>query len=275
MRSLDARRRIGAAPGRERAWRPARTKRSHRRIRGPTYNARMRFTRLIRITTVALRFGLDDIVLSHERLRGLRPWVQRALFWRDLSQPARRSAAPGARGARPDLRQVRAGAVDAPRHPARRTSPTSSPSCRTGCRRFRRSRSSPRSSARTRSRSTEVFKSFDPTPVASASVAQVHFAELPDGTPVAVKVLRPDIERRHRTTTSRCCRRRPRCSSASRRTRGACGRARWSTKFEKSLEDELDLTREAANCSQLRRNFRHSPPAAGARRSTGTGPPSR
>jgi len=39
----------------------------------------------------------------------------------------------------------------------------------------------------------QVFKSFDLTPVASASVAQVHFAHLPDGTPVAVKVLRPDI----------------------------------------------------------------------------------
>jgi ubiquinone biosynthesis protein len=39
----------------------------------------------------------------------------------------------------------------------------------------------------------QVFRSFDLTPVASASVAQVHFAELPDGTPVAVKVLRPNI----------------------------------------------------------------------------------
>ena len=38
----------------------------------------------------------------------------------------------------------------------------------------------------------EVFSTFDLTPVASASVAQVHFAELPDGTPVAVKVLRPE-----------------------------------------------------------------------------------
>src|ERR1700730_573116 len=38
-----------------------------------------------------------------------------------------------------------------------------------------------------------VFKSFDRAPIASASVAQVHFAELPDGTPVAVKVLRPNI----------------------------------------------------------------------------------
>ena len=40
---------------------------------------------------------------------------------------------------------------------------------------------------------TELFQSFDETPVAAASIAQVHFAVLPDGTPVAVKILRPGI----------------------------------------------------------------------------------
>src|SRR5215210_4982291 len=39
----------------------------------------------------------------------------------------------------------------------------------------------------------EVFRRFDRVPIASASVAQVHLAELPDGTEVAVKVLRPGI----------------------------------------------------------------------------------
>ena len=41
----------------------------------------------------------------------------------------------------------------------------------------------------------DVYTGFDYTPVASASVAQVHRAALPDGTPVAVKVQRPGIER--------------------------------------------------------------------------------
>lgn len=44
----------------------------------------------------------------------------------------------------------------------------------------------------------EVFKSFDPVPVAAASIAQVHFATLQDGREVVVKVQRPHIEPRMR-----------------------------------------------------------------------------
>src|SRR5882724_7601722 len=40
---------------------------------------------------------------------------------------------------------------------------------------------------------TEVFREFNLVPIASASVAQVHFAILPDGREVAVKILRPRI----------------------------------------------------------------------------------
>ena len=47
----------------------------------------MKVLRFLRIMMVALRFGLDDILLSHERVRVLRPWSRRALFWRDLSTP--------------------------------------------------------------------------------------------------------------------------------------------------------------------------------------------
>ena len=47
----------------------------------------MRIARLVRIHMVAMRFGLDEFVLGHQRVRGLRPLVNRVLFWRDLSQP--------------------------------------------------------------------------------------------------------------------------------------------------------------------------------------------
>src|SRR6478609_11858088 len=43
--------------------------------------------KVLRFMMVALRFGLDDILLSHERVRFIRPWTNRLLFWRDLSTP--------------------------------------------------------------------------------------------------------------------------------------------------------------------------------------------
>jgi ubiquinone biosynthesis protein len=103
-----------------------------------------------------------------------------------------------------------------------------------------------------------VFKSFDLTPVASASVAQVHFAELPDGTPVAVKVLRPNIGEviGHDIALM---------YSAAKLVDKLWREARRLKlretvhEFEKTIFGELDLMREAANCSQLRRSFLHSP----------------
>ena len=43
---------------------------------------------------------------------------------------------------------------------------------------------------------SDLFSSFDPEPMASGSVAQVHRATLPDGTAVAVKVLHDGVEHR-------------------------------------------------------------------------------
>jgi ubiquinone biosynthesis protein len=86
----------------------------------------------------------------------------------------------------------------------------------------------------------------------------VHFAELPDGRAVAIKVLRPNIGEviEHDIVLMQ--------------TAAMLVEKLWSdgkrlkpravvAEFEKTLRDELDLSREAANCSQLRRNFLRSP----------------
>jgi ubiquinone biosynthesis protein len=104
---------------------------------------------------------------------------------------------------------------------------------------------------------TELFASFEAQPVASASIAQVHFAILPDGTEAAVKILRPGM------------------MPVIHRDLGLMDSAAWLierlfadgrrlrprevvAEFAKHLNDEMDLMREAANANQLRRNFANS-----------------
>ncbi len=102
-----------------------------------------------------------------------------------------------------------------------------------------------------------LFATFERTPVASASIAQVHFATLPQaqgGHEVAVKVLRPGMRRIIEQDLD-----------LMRILAGWVERA-WAdgkrlkprevvAEFDKYLHDELDLVREAANAAQLRRNM--------------------
>ena len=100
----------------------------------------------------------------------------------------------------------------------------------------------------------EIFATFDETPLASASVAQVHPATLKTGEDVVVKVLRPAIEpviRRDVGLLRYIAGLAERYWSEGKRLRPC----EIVTEFEKTLYDELDLMREAANASQLRRNF--------------------
>ena len=100
----------------------------------------------------------------------------------------------------------------------------------------------------------KIFASFDLTPIASASIAQVHFAVLPSGREVAVKVLRPnmvpaiekDLALMHMMAGWV-----ERSSADGKRLkpREVIG------EFDKYLHDELDLLREAASGAQLRRNM--------------------
>jgi ubiquinone biosynthesis protein len=217
----------------------------------------MRLLRLMKIQRVALKYGLDEFLLGHERFRWLRPAVRTITFWRNLSAPrgerlrlalqelgpifvkfgqvlsTRRDLLP------PDIADELTKLQDrVPPFPSEQVFATLARAYRKPI--------------------DQVFKSFERDPVASASVAQVHLAVLPDGTPAAVKVLRPNIS----ATIEK--------DLALMQTGAMLVEKLWSdgkrlkprevvAEFDRTIHDELDLSREAANCSQLRRNFLHSP----------------
>ena len=103
----------------------------------------------------------------------------------------------------------------------------------------------------------DVFERFDTEPLAAASIAQVHTAKLKSGTEVIVKVLRPGVlERIERDL------------GVLRMLAGLADRY-WEhgkrlrplevvDEYEHTILDELDLMREAANTTQLKRNFQGS-----------------
>lgn len=102
-----------------------------------------------------------------------------------------------------------------------------------------------------------IFLEFDETPLASASIAQVHAARLFTGEAVAVKILRPDIEKKIRQDVAvmhTLANLAVRYWRDSRRFKPQM----LVTNFEKHLLSEIDLQQEAANAAQLRRNFQTS-----------------
>lgn len=104
----------------------------------------------------------------------------------------------------------------------------------------------------------ELFLRFDNQPFASASIAQVHGAELDDGTEVIVKVVRPGIKKiisRDIALMYVMAELAERYSFNARRLRVI----EVVSEYEKTIYDELNLQREAANASQLKRNFSQSP----------------
>jgi len=103
----------------------------------------------------------------------------------------------------------------------------------------------------------DVFKRFDVTPLAAASIAQVHTAQLQDDTEVIVKVLRPGVQEQIE-----------RDLAVLRALAGLADRY-WEhgkrlkpleivDEYEHTILDELDLMREAANAAQLKHNFQNS-----------------
>jgi len=103
----------------------------------------------------------------------------------------------------------------------------------------------------------EVFARFDEAPLAAATIAQVHGAQLKDGKEVVVKIVRPGIreliERDVEVMFALA-------ELANRYWRDAprLHPVELVREYEKTVIDELNLKREAANAAQLRRNFADS-----------------
>ena len=211
--------------------------------------------RLISIARIAIRYGLDQLAL--ERAPFFRRSLSTLLFWRDLSTP---------RGVRLRLALEALGPIfvkfgqvlstrrdllplDIADELARlqdQVPPFAADAVESTL-------------IRAYGRSVDkVFHRFDFVAAASASVAQVHFAEIMenDGSmiPVAVKILRPGIAPiiAHDVGLLRAA------AALVERLFVDGKRLRPMevvAEFERHLEDEQDLMREAANCSQLGRNF--------------------
>ena len=211
------------------------------------------FGRLIFIVITVLRFGLDEVALSVFRQRWVRALVRLVTLGRKLDAPRGERLRQGLERLGPIF--VKFGQVLSTRRDlipldvadelARlqdRVPPFPAAAARAL---VEKAFSRPIDA---------VFKSFDAEPVASASIAQVHFAVLKDGREVAVKVLRPgmldvidqDLQLLH--TLARWV---DRLSADGKRLKPR----EVVAEFDGYLHDELDLVREAANATQLRRNM--------------------
>jgi len=103
----------------------------------------------------------------------------------------------------------------------------------------------------------DVFSEFSASPLASASIAQVHTATLQSGEDVVVKVLRPGIEKVIDADVAVLYT----LAELANKYWGEAKRLKpleVVQEFDHTIHDELDLVREAANASQLRRNFEGS-----------------
>lgn len=212
--------------------------------------------RLLKIIHVVFAYGLDELILGHERVRGLESTLRALLFWRRLS---------GTRGERLRLALERLGPIFVKFGQVLSTRRDLLPTDLADELARLQDRVPPFDSTLAQTvieqnlgqHPSQLFLRFDAKPVASASVAQVHYAELKDGRRAAVKVLRPGIR------------------AVIEQDLALLSVLAWLVEklfvdgkrlkprevvqeFDRHLHDELDLQREAANASQLRRNFLNS-----------------
>ncbi|MEO8838457.1 MAG: ubiquinone biosynthesis regulatory protein kinase UbiB [Herbaspirillum sp.] len=212
--------------------------------------------RVLKISRLALHYGLDEIAISNLSIPRIAKTIDRMIFWRDISAPrgerlrraledlgpifvkfgqvlsTRRDLMP------PDIADELAKLQD--QVPPFDSDLAIAQICKS-----------------LGAHPDKLFASFERTPVASASIAQVHFAVLKDGTEVAVKVLRPGMKKSIGDDVALMH------IAAEWVERLWADGKRLKPKqvvaeFDKYLHDELDLMREASNGSQLRRNFANS-----------------
>jgi ubiquinone biosynthesis protein len=210
-------------------------------------------SRLIFIAVTVLRFGLDEVALSAFPQRWVRALVRLVTIGRRLDAP---------RGARLRQAMERLGPIFVKFGQVLSTRRDLLPLDIADELAKLQDRVPPFPAAQARAlvekaygRPTgEVFASFEAEPVASASIAQVHFAVLKSGREVAVKVLRPnmlaviddDLQLLH--TLARWV---ERLSADGKRLKPR----EVVAEFDGYLHDELDLVREASNAAHLRRNM--------------------
>ena len=213
----------------------------------------MRFIRLLKIIFVVLRFGLDEFLLAHVRTSWLLRPLNWLLFFRDVSRPRAERLRLALEALGPIF--VKFGQLLSTRRDLIPTDIADElAKLQDRVPPFPSEQAVALLEQAYGKTLSEVFAEFDEVPEASASVAQVHFAVLPDGREVAVKILRPGILNviEHDIALLQIC---------------AGLIERWwedgkrlkpklvVAEFDKYLHDELDMMRESANASQLRRNF--------------------
>lgn len=216
----------------------------------------LKFLRLLKILRVATKYGLDEIAISGFKVPRTAKLIDTVVFWRDISAP---------RGVRLRMALEELGPIFVKFGQVLSTRADLMPPDIAAELAALQDRVPPFDSDLAIAQITrslgahpdQLFASFERDPVASASIAQVHFAVLKNGKEVAVKVLRPgmkksideDVALMHLAAewTERLW-----TESKRLKPREVVG------EFDKYLHDELDLMREAANASQLRRNFANS-----------------
>ncbi len=213
----------------------------------------MHYFRLIHIVFVALRFGLDDFIHEHAPLKPLRKLIQILFFWRNKQQ---------ARGERLRLALEKLGPIFVKFGQMLSTRRDLLPPDVADELAKLQDQVPPFAFADVQTNIeaafglpiNQIYSQFDETAIASASVAQVHFAHLLDNTPVAVKVLRPGISNIINQDLSIL-----KSLAWLLQTASAEGKRlkplEVVEEFARHTQHELDLTLEAANCSQLARNF--------------------